>query len=443
MKFKSVLITAVATIGLSATTIAQNVPSYVPLNNLAAWYPFNGNSSDESGNGNHLTNNGPTLTFDRFGNCNSAYKFTENQDLFKATPNTNGQNFTWSLWMKKNNTNIESHAIQETSSNSSTGGGFTCSFNTPQFICQGIQGNVTNSSASILNNVWYHYVITKNGSLFSIYVNGILSSSGNSSYSSYNTSTWFKLGGGVNLAEAEIDDVAMWNQVLNQSEISALYNATSPGNGGVITLQPVSQNTQIGNSIQFIVASNSTNPSYQWQANTANTGWINLTDNISYSGSNTNTLNINNISLENYNQKFRNILSTANCIDTSNVAVINILDTCITNVTVYDTLLTTVTDTLIINATITGINPPNNLNTMKVFPNPANTHITIDYGNFNAMSGYTLNIVNSVGQTVFTTPINQQTSYIDLSTWTGNGIYFVQLFDPQNNTIANRKIVIQ
>jgi hypothetical protein len=443
MKLKSILLNVLAILGLTAATMAQNVPSYVPLNNLAAWYPFNGNSSDESGNGNQLTNNGPTLTFDRFGNCNSAYKFTQNQYFFKATPITNGQNFTWSLWMKKINTNIESHGIAETNNNSTAGGGFSCSFNTPQFICQGIQINVTNSSASILNDVWYHYVITKNGSLFSIYVNGILSSSGNSSYLSYNASTWFKLGGGVNLTEAEIDDVAMWNQVLNQSEISALYNATSPGNGGLITLQPVSQNIQIGNSIQFNVASNSTNPSYQWQANTANTGWINVTDNSSYTGSNTNTLNINNISLENYNQKFRNILSAVNCIDTSNVAIINILDTCITNVTVYDTLLTTATDTLIINATITGINPPNNQNTLSVFPNPANTHITINYGNFNSMGGYTLKIINAIGQTVFTTPINQQTSYINLSTWTGRGIYFVQLIDTQNNTIENRKIVIQ
>jgi photosystem II stability/assembly factor-like uncharacterized protein len=80
---------------------------------------------------------------------------------------------------------------------------------------------------------------------------------------------------------------------------------------------------------------------------------------------------------------------------------------------------------------------------LSMYPNPASTHITIDYSNFNAMSGYTLTIVNSIGQTVFTTPINQQTSYIDLSTLTGNGIYFVQLIDPQNNTIENRKIVIQ
>lgn len=95
------------------------------------------------------------------------------------------------------------------------------------------------------------------------------------------------------------------------------------------------------------------------------------------------------------------------------------------------------------NTQITEINLPNNQNTLKVFPNPASTHITIDYGNFNAMTGYTLTIVNSIGETVFTTPINQQTSYIDLSTWTGTGIYLVQLIDPQNNTIENRKIVIQ
>jgi len=50
--------------------------------------------------------------------------------------------------------------------------------------------------------------------------------------------------------------------------------------------------------------------------------------------------------------------------------------------------------------------------------------------------------VPTTGQTVFTTFINQQNSYIDLSTWTGNGIYYVQLIDTQNNTIENRKIVI-
>jgi hypothetical protein len=42
---------------------------------LIAYYPFNGNANDLSGNGNHGTVHGSTLTADRWGNPNSAYSF--------------------------------------------------------------------------------------------------------------------------------------------------------------------------------------------------------------------------------------------------------------------------------------------------------------------------------------------------------------------------------
>jgi N-acetylneuraminic acid mutarotase len=209
-----------------------------------------------------------------------------------------------------------------------------------------------------------------------------------------------------------------------------------------LTLTPQTNSLTTGRTATFTATTSDPNPSYVWQSNLGQ-GFQTLNNFGNYSGVNTATLNIANVQLSEHNQPIRVISTSANCIDTSNVAIINILDTCITNFTVYDTLLTTVTDTLIIKATITGINPPNNQNTLSVFPNPANTHITINYGNFNSMGGYTLKIINAIGQTVFTTPINQQTSYINLSTWTGRGIYFVQLIDTQNNTIENRKLLIQ
>ncbi len=121
----------------------------------------------------------------------------------------------------------------------------------------------------------------------------------------------------------------------------------------------------------------------------------------------------------------------------------NVFDTTYVTQIVYDTLLTTVTDTLLINALITGINPPNNSNTIKVFPNPANDHITIDYGNFNLMVGYQLKIENAIGQQVFQTSITQQADYLSLTTWGGNGLYFVRIIDPQGITIDVRKIVLQ
>jgi hypothetical protein len=73
-------------------------------------------------------------------------------------------------------------------------------------------------------------------------------------------------------------------------------------------------------------------------------------------------------------------------VNTSNVAVINVEDTCIE--TVYDTLLTKVTDTLFINLlSLPNIAIPNHY-TLKIYPNPASYILTIDYGNYDLMKGY-------------------------------------------------------
>jgi hypothetical protein len=49
-------------------------------NGLLACYPFNGNANDESGNENHGSVFGATLTSDRLGNPNSAYEFDGSDD---------------------------------------------------------------------------------------------------------------------------------------------------------------------------------------------------------------------------------------------------------------------------------------------------------------------------------------------------------------------------
>lgn len=103
-----------------------------------------------------------------------------------------------------------------------------------------------------------------------------------------------------------------------------------------------------------------------------------------------------------------------------------------------------VTDTLIINANFTGFNPVSYANTIKVYPNPTFDKITIDCGNnFSTLNGYTIKITNSLSQTVYTSLVNQQSTTIDLSSWSGRGIYFVHLIDSNNNTIDIKKIVLQ
>jgi len=110
---------------------------------------------------------------------------------------------------------------------------------------------------------------------------------------------------------------------------------------------------------------------------------------------------------------------------------------------VYDTVLISVTDTLIIDAVLTSIDPPNNKNQLKVYPNPAKEYLMINTGEYERMTNYTIKIINQSGQTVYETIIDQQEYEINLSSWTGNGLYFLQLFDDIGDLIDVKKIVIQ
>lgn len=455
MRLQKILLTTIATICMTVATIAQ-VPDYVPTSGLIGWWPFNGNANDESGNTYNGIVNGATLTSDRFLNSNKAYSFDGINDVISISNSSifnfsNGQAISFWVNISSYPVNGESIIFSQQTSSSTTAIGFSISISANGKLNYRIgNGSSLTFAASLNNNVnlgqWYHVVCQYQGGQISVYLNSQISNSSNQPNAlvgSPNLSmiigddTW----GASNAYNysGKVDDIGIWNRSLNQQEISNLFNGCQLS----ITTQPNNQNVLPGSNAQFIISTSNPNSTYLWQSNPLNFGWSNIPNNQSYSGSSTSSLSVNDVNLSNHNQEFRVIATSGNCIDTSNVALINILDTCITNVTVYDTLLTTVTDTLVINAQITGINPPIIQNTLKVFPNPATTHITIDYGNFNAMSGYTITIVNSSGQTVFTTSINQQTSYIDLSTWTGNGIYFVQLIDPQNNTIDIKKIVLQ
>ena len=105
--------------------------------------------------------------------------------------------------------------------------------------------------------------------------------------------------------------------------------------------------------------------------------------------------------------------------------------------------LITVTDTLIINANLTGYNPIIYQNTIKIYPNPTNDHITIHTGNYSSMPNYSIKITNSLSQVMFQSLLTQQTFYLDLNSFTGNGIYFVYLLDGSGNMVDVKKIVLQ
>ena len=339
---------------LASATLAQTVPNYVPTNGLVAWYPFNGNANDESGNGhNGIANNGATLTTDRFSSINQSYYLDGVNDYISSTLGSLNR-ATFSFWYNSvYPINFYPMFIYIDNIQFCVMGG-----NNPAWIQNNNVGflggysnvNSTNYISSLPSiptfNNWHHVVIVYDNSInkHSIYIDGAICgtqwtavnplaiNSGNVCFG--NTPNGTIADGNAGL-KGKLDDIGIWNRALTQQEISDLYNA-----------------------------------------------------NICYDH-------------------------------------------------------VTVTDTLIINTSMIGFNPVTYQNTIKVWPNPAHDHITIDNGNIANLNGYQIKISNVLGQQVFQSAINQQQFYINLSTWTGNGTYYINLINPQGVTVETRVIVVQ
>jgi hypothetical protein len=231
MKKKNLLMTVVAILGLSTITSAQ-VPNYVPANGLVGWWPFNGNSNDESGNGNNGTVNGATLTADRFGNANKAYSFNgSNNSITTSLTNIPGNSYTISTWFNTATQQINEIGlvVSRTTSNVSTG---LYLFNNIQYLQSTSTCSSFHYNSYVVNALndsnWHFYAATFNGSTFCIYVDGNLVSSINSNIQMCINAPF--VFGNDNLVPNRffngiMDDVGIWNRALTACEIKDLYNA--------------------------------------------------------------------------------------------------------------------------------------------------------------------------------------------------------------------------
>ena len=237
---------------------SQDLPSYVPTDGLIAYYPFNGNANDESGNGNHGTVNGATLTSDRDGNENSSYSFDGVSSSISTVGNFNFNNeLTFSSWIY-----IESYiedGVHERIVNSSEGTGgiqdrwmFNVSPNSESSTLEfniGYTGNEVQGLKTIPLNKFTHVAFTfKNGEVV-IYMDGEIDSSSTLGITNLNFINSPIDLGSVNGLESffngELDDIGIWNRALSEQEIQNLYNSSS---GDILLNGTVSaENHQIKN----------------------------------------------------------------------------------------------------------------------------------------------------------------------------------------------------
>ena len=392
---KNLFLTAVATVGLTAATLAQ-VPSYVPSNGLVGWWPFNGNANDESGNGNNGTVNGVTLTTDRFGNVNEAYNFDGVDDFIEITGVDfgTGAQQSISVWVNLSTSypgGFPQHYILD---NGTTIGGvcFNTDIDQIQFGCNSISNSIGVGS-------WHNYVGLRNGASYEIYLDGnFLGAQVGCAAQFFNNISLLVGKSNVNteFTNGIIDDIGIWNRALTQQEITALYNGCQLA----VNTQPVSQTININNNALFTVGSSDPNASYQWQTDLG-VGYQNLNNGGQYSGATTNTLTVSNVTMSNNNQPIRCIVSSGTCSDTSDLAVLTVNN----------------------NASIDALS---NDKLFSVYPNPAQNQLQVKAGIELMNASYS--ILDNTGRTVLTGQLTSENTVIELS-GLSNGTYFLNVGD--------------
>lgn len=235
---------------LTSTEVANMFPtnqtsSAVSTNGLMAWYKFNGNVGDSSGNANHGTNSGATLTSDRFGNMNGAYLFNGTSNYITAVASNSlqpSQNISYGAWFKsETNSNQWTPIIEKrfdlVNNPWSSYAIYTSTSNTPSpytnkyfnGFSNGVVNTNTNcvSTSSANNSNWTFLFSTYDGSNIKLYVNGTLESTvpmtGNIGYSTLPLYIGNNSVSGQ-FFKGKIDEILVYNRTLSDAEIGNLYS---------------------------------------------------------------------------------------------------------------------------------------------------------------------------------------------------------------------------
>ena len=431
------------------TLLTFGVKGQIPTSGLVGWYPLDGNTKDTSGNNLNGTGFSITPSTDRFGNLNSCYLFNGSSS-FISVPDNNlldfTTNFTLCGWFKSNSTSqIEQCILGK--GRSLNGTGYSLLHNGNNGTQTGIGINSTSNvelftSSDNYKQGWNFIVGTYNGQKLKLYMNGVLVDSVSTTIILSNSQQPLFIGrelldGSLSrYFNGYLDDILLYNRPLSEMEVSQIYHLGDTCNIQIVT-QPVSKNISGGRSTFLNTNVSGQNLLFQWEFDNGN-GFTTITDNCIYNSSTTNSLSISVVPVSLNQQKYRCVISNGFCRDTTNIVTLSV-DTFI----VYDTIRVSVTDTLIINTNVTGTGGSNTINTLKIYPNPTKDILFINTGNYQSITGYSVKIINSLGQDVYTGLIDKSELSIDMTKWNGKGLYFLQLIDGSKNIIDIRKILLQ
>ncbi|MCT4580776.1 MAG: T9SS type A sorting domain-containing protein [Flavobacteriales bacterium] len=202
-------------------------------NNLLLHLPFSGNADDASPHQRDGVVYGATLTDDRFGRPNNAYLFDGVDDyIFIGSDNYSViDKLSMSVWIKTSSPSYQwiagKYIWQEDA-------GYHLVTDDSKLIIAGRDGNSVpiniNSYTNVTDNTWKHIVATIDGSVWKIWIDGVLTRTYDSQHnnSDYRSTANLEIGRyfatSTQYFDGVIDDFRMYDRALTEQEVEILYN---------------------------------------------------------------------------------------------------------------------------------------------------------------------------------------------------------------------------
>jgi Concanavalin A-like lectin/glucanases superfamily len=237
---RTVLTVSVLIVGLG---LAVNGYSQSFLTNgLVAYYPFNGNAHDASGNGHDGTNHGGVLVPDRFGYPNQAYLFGGPAAYITAPFSSSVFNgdFTVSVWFNAYDIADAWPALLEEAGNSAfrmqivgqTSGAYPYSIG--RLVAYAAHGGPNKDWEMFVPpptlNTFYQVVVERAGTNVTMYLNAQLGATGQVSSPTVEPGNTLWIGRsetedvpGAYVFHGVIDDIRIYNRALSSNEVAQLY----------------------------------------------------------------------------------------------------------------------------------------------------------------------------------------------------------------------------
>jgi len=226
--------------------ITENILVLNP--DLVAYYPFTGNANDETGNGNNAITNNATLTNDRFGAPNEAYKFNGNNEYIEVANSSDfnfedrGMSISFFMRVPAYPSDHEDHCLitKHIGLGASTDGFTVLISNYSNYDVvgltymddgNGLWGIVTDSWDSLSDvGEWSHVVITANTTENSLYINGrhvnTVATPANVFIGDNTANLIFgkRLGYSQFDFEGSLDDIHFYKCIIDSTTIDSLYH---------------------------------------------------------------------------------------------------------------------------------------------------------------------------------------------------------------------------